>query len=138
MSKPVVAVVVCALLALVAASLRVPVRWWLEVSAQVTDERRATLADQALLSSVRQDLGSKRALLFHRVLSDGPEPVQATWPVRFRWVWSSRTRYDSGIIHSHERIRWGVLGSIQALILLLGGGLLTYVVRRERRRKAAA
>ena len=114
MNKRVVAVVVCTLLAMVAASLRVPTRIY---------ARTVTMDSSGDL----------------RYRPWGPTTEQ--WEVRFRWPGGLVPRHQIGgrpgtgpLIE--ERIEWVVLFAEHALILLLGGGLLTFVVRRERRRKA--
>lgn len=124
MNKRVIAVLICTLLALIAASVFVP----------------AHLGDGWMTSNGRGGWVG------------GSWAVPETWQWIPVWDaglyesaneqhhnWSDTIRDGVHSIRpARMTIHWGVLVIEQALILLLGGGLLTFVVRRERRRKAMA
>jgi hypothetical protein len=133
-NRPVVAVVVCTLLALGAASLWVPLRW--QAYAWSTGTRG------------RDDAGAWRMAAMSEFVE--VVPVEHGWPLRWGWNWTTETSATlplgtrvsssdaSPHLMGHDAVYWHWILVEFALILLLGGGLLTLVVRRERRRKATA
>ena len=137
MSKPVIAVVVGTLLALVIAALYAPTVAWVRIDPDHPGYEKQMQwfrqIDQTAMTN--GDSGGREA----RWREHGGDWIlnQRTWPLRFEWAWGRTSVWD-GARHDEDRVRWGWLAAIHGGVLLLGGGLLTVVVRRERRRKAAA
>ena len=146
MNRKAIAVCVCTFLALVAATVWVPV-----VRGTQTRFRESEEDIRELVSAIREGGEVPDAYVERRVQLARGEWVrgEAPWPPRYVPVWDlGLVSVDPGWVgggfrNSQEwrqidRVYWPTLLSTHALILLLGGGLLTWVVRRERRRKAAA
>ena len=110
MSKPVVAVLICTLLALVASALFPPTRdiGW-DGGHDVSGSWRGSTLRGPLRRAWIGDVGEEQG------------GVGA-----------------SGGYSSRTSIQWPLVIAVQAVFLLLGGGLLTVVLRRERWRKAAS
>ena len=112
MNKRVIAVLVCTLLALIAATVWVPTYHGWQPQDNFADSHGPTA------TSI-----TERAAR-----------------IEYRWVWDryEPNPFDAGRDGRDFDVYWPLLFAQQSLILLLGGGLLTFVVRRERRRKATA
>ena len=114
-NKPIVAVVVCTLLALLESMLFVPVRWHFLIYAE----------------KEYNPIPGSPGLFTESIVEPVPTSPSIT---RYAPVWN----LDDQRTSAQERVEWPVVFWTQAAILILSGGLLTVVVRRERRRKAAA
>ena len=115
MNKRVIAVVVGTLLALIAATVWVPIR--MTVGGTDQSALRDMVSDELRFRPVWR-LQREQLLPFDLGGGDGRDLSEQPY--------------------SEPRIEWPIVFFEQALILLFGGGLLTFVVRRERRRKAMA
>ena len=123
MSKPGVAVLVCTLLAMVAASVFVPAHLgdgWMR-----SNGRDGWVGGSSIVADTWQWIPVWDAGLY-----------ESTDEEHHNWSLSILGGVHS-IRGARMEVHWGLLVLQQALILLLGGGLLTFVVRRERRRKVA-
>jgi hypothetical protein len=161
-SKPVVGVVVCVLLALVALALWVPVipvapggqpmllsNYAAHLNRQATaPEQRATLEAELARLEPREREGTaneeeKVALHHLRDALRSFSAYRAPPPPSYLDRWAGLTYRPLWTVRSADPslggigVAWAVVFGELALILLLGGGLLTFVARRERRRKAA-
>ena len=125
-NKRVMAVLVCTLLALIAASVWVPVAHGSNlitvVNATARNQDRIRVREWESYTGQYVD---RWCFAWSR--------TQAPPPTRPYIVCPPGAEPLDG-----ERVRWPVVFIEQTLILLIGGGLLTWVVRRERRRRAAA
>ena len=137
MNKRVVAVVVCTLLALVAASLAyVPMSLHerLAVEQIPPDELETMRRDAYRHSSHNYPDPDRLDPLFR---GEWLRLDSARHPTRWDGVWGGRHGGGMEFVLG-DHIEWPLAVWQPLVAILLGGGLLTYVVRRERRRKAAA
>lgn len=157
MNKRVVAVVVCTLLAMLAACVRVPAIWhmgpdpgwiwdakfhWYNHRDRVEKdplraERRHLLDTDPQSPRIAEiDLALLQPVAPFKQPPGPTSAYQKDWAaVHYTWFWRAALKPNPvggevGVVY------WPWFVPTQAFILLLGGGLLTYVVRRERRRRA--
>ena len=142
---------ICTCLALVAATVWVPVRPWVRFKwpEGVGPPPYVEPSITHMRGDLERDLYEGRWVPHQERLQDvvvGGVPLgMYEWP-QHEWVWQPRKRVEEPhpwaspprVAVTQTFIGWETLLLSQALILLIGGGLLTWVVRRERRNKAAA
>lgn len=142
MNGRVTAVLVGTFIALVGATVWVPVR------VHYNFHPDAPGADAKLVSvraaRERRPPGSRARreceVMLDAATTGEPQALDPEWPPRYRAVWRPWARYSQpGTPYSWREVPWlQLVLAEQALILLHGGGLLTLVVRWERRRRAAS
>ena len=143
MSKRVLAVLVGTLLALVAASLWVPVRTGTRLATWPTADR----SDEPVQFIENYFRGDAQALAHGEVAY--VTPLRGRTGYRYRTVWAldelwgiARLLEVAGVDGAEcdavagDFVQWRILLATHSLILLLGGGLMAFTVRRARRRQA--
>lgn len=134
MSKPIIAVSVCTLVALLATTVWVPVaRWERErLGGNLPEKLQKQALEEARARGDSDTAAFIRGEWVQRKLG---------WPPRYAVVWGRGERVEGGWGTQHlaeDRIRWRWLIVQQSLLLLMGGGLLAALIRRARRDRAAA